>query len=166
MRYKLTWYPVFVSLTPLPWFCLCSNISHYKAYPDHPISNCKPHPWNSLPCSISVLFTIAFIPGILSIHLCMYINVCVCTWTYIHVCTLFPLCNVLTSCYNNVWIIVGTQIYVILLRLVCQPYPTPWQYIKDIKEFQWLSSFPTKLRASTFGNDTLMNYTLFTKVLN
>lgn len=41
----------------------------------HPISDYKLHPWNSLPCSISVLFTIAFIPGIYPLSGCISMHV-------------------------------------------------------------------------------------------
>lgn len=95
---------------------------HNNAYPDHPTSNCKPHPWYSLPWSISILFTTAFTPGILSIYLSIYlfvcVHICMCMYMNIHVCIFFLF--VLTSCYNNACIIAGTQIYVILPMLVYQ----------------------------------------------
>lgn len=102
---------MFVWHTPLPGSHLCSNITV------HPMSNCNPHPWYFLPCSISVLssqhLTWDFIH--LSINLSMCVHVCICMYMHVHVCvvSLCPHCNVLISCYSDAWNIAGTQIHVI-----------------------------------------------------
>ena len=54
----------------------------------------------------------------LSSYLYVCVHICMCMYMNIHVCIFFLF--VLTSCYNNACIIVGTQIYVILPMLVYQ----------------------------------------------